>query len=143
MDRRLPPVTNYALSPSVAAVLEAMSDARLVYSTGQGRLCPECARSIAECRCKRSKPAQPAVPSGDGIVRVGRETKGRKGKGVTVITGVPLAEPELEALATKLKKRCGSGGTVDGGVIEIQGDHRDLLVAELGRLGYKVRRSGG
>ncbi len=120
-----------------------MSGHRLVYSTGQGRLCPECARPVTECRCRRSKPAQPAAPKGDGIVRVGRETKGRKGKGVSVVTGIPLAGPELEALATRLKKRCGSGGTVDGGVIEIQGDHRDLLVEELGRLGYTVKRSGG
>jgi translation initiation factor 1 len=76
-------------------------------------------------------------------VRVGRETRGRKGKGVSVVTGVPLAGAELEALATRLKKRCGSGGTVHEGVIEIQGDHRDLLVEELGKLGYTVRRSGG
>lgn len=123
-----------------------MSNSRLVYSTGQGRLCPECARPLADCRCKRSKAAQPAAvapPKGDGIVRVGRETKGRKGKGVTVITGVPLAGEALEALATQLKKRCGCGGTVDGGIIEIQGDHRDLLVEHLGKLGYTVRRSGG
>jgi translation initiation factor 1 len=120
-----------------------MTANRLVYSTGQGRLCPECARPLTECRCRRSKPAQPAAPAGDGIVRVGRETKGRKGKGVTVITGVPLAGDALEALATRLKKRCGCGGTVEAGVIEIQGDHRDLLVAELGQLGYTVRKSGG
>jgi len=74
---------------------------------------------------------------------VGRETTGRKGKGVTTVRGVPLAGDALEALATRLKKRCGSGGTVDGGVIEIQGDHRDLLVDELGKLGYTVRRAGG
>jgi len=118
---------------------------RLVYSTGTGRLCPECGRTIADCRCRRSKPAQPAptTPQGDGIVRVGRATKGRKGKGVTVISGLPLAGDELGALATKLKKRCGCGGTVDAGTIEIQGDHRDLLVEELGKLGYTVRRSGG
>jgi len=122
-----------------------MSNTRLVYSTGQGRLCPECARPMSECRCKRSRPAQvvAAAPKGDGVVRVGRETKGRKGKGVTVITGVPLAGDALEELATRLKKRCGSGGTVDAGTIEIQGDHRDTLVAELGRLGYTVKRSGG
>jgi translation initiation factor 1 len=122
-----------------------MQKNRLVFSTGTGRLCPECARPITDCRCRRSKAAQPVAlaPKGDGIVRVGRETKGRKGKGVTVITGVPLAGDELEALATRLKKRCGSGGTVDGGAIEIQGDHRDLLVEELGKLGYVVRRSGG
>jgi translation initiation factor 1 len=122
-----------------------MSNTRLVYSTGQGRLCPECARPMSECRCKRSRPAQAeaTAPKGDGVVRVGRATKGRKGKGVTVITGVPLAGDALEELATRLKKRCGSGGTVDAGAIEIQGDHRDTLVAELGKLGYTVRRSGG
>jgi translation initiation factor 1 len=122
-----------------------MSNGRLVYSTGQGRLCPECARPVAECRCRRSKSAQPPsiAAKGDGVVRVGRETKGRKGKGVTVISGVPLAAAALEELATRLKKRCGSGGTVHEGVIEIQGDHRDVLVAELGRLGYAAKRSGG
>jgi translation initiation factor 1 len=122
-----------------------MSNTRLVYSTGAGRRCPECARPIAECRCKRSRPAPPAAtaPQGDGVVRVGRETKGRKGKGVTVVTGVPLAGDALEELATRLKKRCGSGGTVHQGTIEIQGDHRDTLVAELGKLGYTVKRSGG
>jgi translation initiation factor 1 len=123
-----------------------MSNTRLVYSTGAGRLCPECARPVADCRCRRSKPAQPvpASPRGDGIVRVGRQTQGRKGKGVTVVTGLPLAGDALAELATRLKKRCGSGGTVtDDGVIEIQGDHRDTLVAELGRLGYPVKRSGG
>jgi len=123
-----------------------MSNARLVYTTGQGRLCPECARPLTECRCKRSKaavPAAAAAPKGDGIVRVGRATRGRKGKGVTIITGVPLAGDALEALATRLKKRCGSGGTVTGATIEIQGDHRDLLAEELGKLGYTVRRSGG
>jgi translation initiation factor 1 len=120
-----------------------MPNSRLVYSTGAGRLCPECARPIAACCCRRSKPAQPAVSQSDGIVRVGRQTKGRKGKGVTVITGVPLAGDALEALATRLKKRCGSGGTVTGGAIEIQGDHRDTLVAEFGKLGYTVKRAGG
>jgi translation initiation factor 1 len=122
-----------------------MSNSRLVFSTGQGRLCPECARPITDCRCKRSKAAQPQslAPRGDGAVRVGRETKGRKGKGVTVITGVPLAGDALEALATRLKKRCGCGGTVHAGVIEIQGDHRDALVTELAKLGYDVKRSGG
>jgi translation initiation factor 1 len=119
-----------------------MSKPRLVYSTGHGRLCPGCGRPVAECRCRRSKPAQPP-PRSDGIVRVGRATQGRKGKGVTVITGVPLGADAIEELATRLKRRCGSGGTVQGGVIEIQGDHRDTLVAELARLGYTVKRSGG
>jgi len=124
-------------------VLAPMSNGRLVYSTGPGRLCPECARPLADCRCRRSKPAQAVAPKGDGVVRVGRQTQGRKGKGVTVITGLPLSGDALDGLATRLKKRCGSGGTVHEGVIEIQGDHRDALVAELGRLGYTVKRSGG
>ncbi len=76
-------------------------------------------------------------------VRVGRETKGRGGKGVTVITGLALRADELETLASQLKRRCGSGGTVKDGTIEIQGDHRDLLVTELGRLGFSAKRSGG
>ena len=123
-----------------------MPQNRLVYSTGQGRLCPECGRRLDACRCKRSKAAQPpAQPQGGAaIVRVGRETKGRRGKAVTVITGVPLAGDALAELATRLKKRCGSGGTVaESGAIEVQGDHRDLLLEELGRHGYKVRRAGG
>lgn len=112
---------------------------RPVYSTTRGRLCPSCGRPVAACSCRKA----PAPPKGDGIVRVGRETKGRAGKGVTVITGVPLAGEALATLATALKKKCGSGGTVKDGVIEIQGDHRDALVAELTRLGYTVKRSGG
>ena len=76
-------------------------------------------------------------------MRVARQIQGRKGKGVTVITGVPLIGAELDALATQLKKRCGSGGTVKDGVIEIQGDHRDLLLAELQQRGWTVKRSGG
>lgn len=72
-----------------------------------------------------------------------RETKGRGGKGVSVITGLPLRDEQLEALATALKKRCGCGGTVRDGKIEIQGDQRDVLVQELVRLGYAAKRSGG
>jgi len=80
---------------------------------------------------------------GDGIVRVGRETKGRKGGGVTVVTGVPLEGKELKALAKKLKQVCGSGGSIRDGVIEIQGDHRDRLIPELTKRGWTVKKSGG
>jgi translation initiation factor 1 len=76
-------------------------------------------------------------------VRVGREVSGRGGKGVSVITGLPLNEAAVEALATQLKKSCGAGGAVKDGRIEIQGDHRDKLVAELIKLGYEAKRSGG
>ena len=77
------------------------------------------------------------------IVRVGRETKGRKGKGVTVVTGLPLSGAALEELGSRLKRMCGSGGTVKDGVIEIQGEHRDSVAQELAKLGWTVRRSGG
>ncbi len=112
----------------------------IVYSTEHGRMCPACGKPVGECVCRQEKKA---LPVGDGIVRVGRETKGRKGKGVTVITGLPLDAEGLQRLATDLKRRCGAGGTVKGNTIEIQGDHRDLLVAELTARGYTVKRSGG
>jgi translation initiation factor 1 len=76
-------------------------------------------------------------------VRVGRETKGRAGKGVTTVSGLPLTPAGIEALATRLKKRCGSGGTVREGVIEIQGEHRDVIVVELLKLGWPAKKSGG
>ena len=76
-------------------------------------------------------------------VRVGREVAGRGGKGVSVITGLPLAPAQLEALAATLKKSCGAGGAAKGGRIEIQGDHRDRLIEELRKLGYDAKRSGG
>ena len=112
----------------------------IVYSTEHGRMCPVCGKPVGECVCRQEGKA---VPVGDGVVRVGRETKGRKGKGVTVITGLPLDEQGLQKLATDLKRRCGAGGTVKGNTIEIQGDHRDLLVTELTARGYNVKRSGG
>jgi translation initiation factor 1 len=86
---------------------------------------------------------QPAKPNGEARVRVGREVAGRGGKGVSVITGLPLNEAQLDELATKLKKACGAGGAAKDGRIEIQGDHRDRLVAELAKLGYDAKRSGG
>lgn len=113
----------------------------IVYRTGVGRFCPGCRRPVAECVCKdqRGKPARP----GTGTVRVSRVTQGRGGKVVSVITGLPLGETELATLAAELKRRCGSGGTVRDGLIEIQGEHRDTLVAELVKRGYEARRAGG
>ena len=101
----------------------------IIFSTDQGRIRPE--------------KKKPAPQKGDGIVRVGRETKGRKGKGMTIVTGVPLHPEGLRDLTKKLKQKCGTGGTLKNGRIEIQGDHRDLLVAELQALGYTVKRTGG
>ena len=111
----------------------------LVYSTDQGRMCPGCGNPADQCDCKKDE----SIPAGDGIVRVGRQTKGRKGKGVTTITGVPLSAAELKRLARELKARCGSGGTVKDGAIEIQGDHRDKLTEVLRSKGWTVKQSGG
>lgn len=116
----------------------------LVYSTGQGRLCPDCGKPVNACAC-RKKPAAsaPPKPPADGIARVGRETKGRKGAGVTVVSGLALDADALKTLAKDLKARCGSGGTLKDGVIEIQGEHRDTVLAELTKRGIKAKRAGG
>jgi translation initiation factor 1 len=112
----------------------------IVYSSDEGRYCNKCGRPEDLCQCQAQKQAK---VQGDGTVRVSRETKGRKGAGVSVITGLPLNEKELKALAKVLKKKVGSGGTIRDGVIEIQGEHRDRLVEELIKLGYAAKRSGG
>jgi translation initiation factor 1 len=112
----------------------------LVYSTDGGVLCPGCHRPSAQCVCKdRSRPR----PGGDGIVRLSRQTKGRKATGVTLITGLPLADDDLARLASSLKARCGVGGAVKDGIIELQGDQRDRLLPVLQALGYEVRKAGG
>ncbi len=111
----------------------------LVYSTDIGRTCPGCGHPVARCCCSKEKKHQP----GDGVVRISRQTKGRKGSGVCLISGIPLADAELKKLAKQLKKKCGSGGTVKNGVIEIQGDHRQILVDALLQSGYKAKLSGG
>ena len=113
---------------------------RLVYSTDTGRVCPDCGQPAATCACKAMARARPA---GDGIVRVSLDTKGRKGKGVTVIKGVPLDDAALAQLGKQLKSACGSGGTTKDGVIEIQGDHREQVIAALQQRGMTVKRSGG
>ena len=98
-------------------------------------MCPGCGKPSAACVCR-----QAAVPVGDGTVRVRLDTKGRKGKGVTLITGVPLGAIELSALGKTLKQRCGAGGTVKDGVIEVQGDHCNFLIEELKQQGWNVKR---
>lgn len=112
---------------------------RIVYSTDHGRLCPDCNRPVAQCRCQSDVP----VSGGDGIVRLQRQVKGRKGKPVVIIEGLALAPAELKSLASRLKAKCGVGGSVDAGKIVIQGDKRDFIKAELEALGYKVKVSGG
>ena len=111
----------------------------LVYSTEFGKMCPGCNQPTVKCICQKKQ----ALPKNDGIVRLMRETKGRKGKGVTLITGLPLDNEGLKKLAKSLKQKCGSGGSLKNGVIEIQGDHRDVLEKELDGMGYKVKRAGG
>lgn len=110
----------------------------LVYSTDAGRMCPACRQPLAQCRC-----AAPVLPRGDGIVRVARETGGRGGKTVTVVRGLPPDAAAIAATAKALKALCGTGGTVKDGVVEIQGDHRDRIVAQLEAAGHRVKRAGG
>ncbi|MFN6993554.1 MAG: translation initiation factor Sui1 [Aquincola tertiaricarbonis] len=114
----------------------------LVYSTDAGRMCPQCRQPLARCQCA-ALAAQQKLAAADGIVRVGRETKGRGGKAVTIVRGLPLEPAALSAMGTRLKTLCGSGGTAKDGVIEIQGDHRDKVVAHLQAAGYAVRKAGG
>lgn len=111
----------------------------LVYSTEHGKICPGCGHPEKKCVCSSKK----QTVKGDGTVRVGFETKGRGGKGVTTISGVSADLDGLKDLGKKLKQKCGSGGTVKDGVIEIQGDVRDMLVGELVGMGMKVKRCGG
>lgn len=112
---------------------------RLIDLLNIGGICPQCDKPHAQCTCSKNQSKQ----QGDGLVRVGRETAGRRGKGVTTISGLPLDQNGLLKVAAKLKSRCGSGGTVKEDRIEIQGDHREAIVKELERLGYKVKRTGG
>ena len=114
----------------------------LVYSTDAGRMCPDCRQPKAQCVCKTTLAAA-AVPVGDGIVRVSRETKGRGGKAVTLVKGVLLGPDALAELSKKLKTACGSGGTVKDGVIEVQGDHVERVIESLKAQGYRVKRAGG
>ncbi|OGQ95602.1 MAG: translation initiation factor SUI1 [Deltaproteobacteria bacterium RIFOXYD12_FULL_57_12] len=111
----------------------------LVYSTDTGKTCPGCGHPVKQCCCSKKK----SLPQGDGLVRVSRQTKGRKGSGVCLITGLAVGETELKELAKVLKQQCGAGGAVKNGVIEIQGDHRQTLVDALIRLGYKAKLAGG
>ncbi len=112
---------------------------RIVYSTESGRIRPESnkPKKRSASRKRGTKPAN------DGIVRVSRETKGRKGKGVTLITGLALDSASLKKMGKTLKGMCGSGGTVKNGVIEIQGDHIERIMIWLKEQGLTVKRAGG
>jgi translation initiation factor 1 len=112
----------------------------LVYSTDAGRMCPNCRQPQAACVCKQMAASQVL---GDGQVRVQRETKGRGGKAVTLVRGLPLDAEALTALGKQLKAACGSGGTVKDGVIEVQGDHVPRVMTYLQDMGYKPKKVGG
>ena len=116
--------------------------AKLVYSTdsSQGSTCKTCNKELRKCKCSEKSASN--TPK-DGVIRVGRETKGKKGKGISTISGLPLDDYDLKDLAKELKAKCGCGGTVKNGIIEIQGDHRDLLIKELEKREYKAKKVGG
>ena len=108
-----------------------MNNSKLVYSTDMGRLADV------------DKTQQKQAPKGDGIIRIKRITKGKKGKGVSAIEGLDMNEKALKKLCSDLKKHCGCGGSVKGFVIEIQGDVRDKLKAYLEKQGMQVKLAGG
>ena len=118
--------------------MKSSSNGGLVYSTDGGRMCPACRQPLAHCACKAK-----AAPVGDGVVRVSRQTKGRGGKSVTLVKGLALDAAALAVLGKQLRTACGSGGTVKDGVIEIQGDHCDLVMETLRKQGHQPKRAGG
>lgn len=109
-----------------------------VYSTDQGRICPGCNQPTTACCCKTR-----TADAGDGIVRLHRQVKGRAGKPVTLVTGIPLTGKELKTLAKELKNKCGVGGSIEDNTILIQGDKRDRLKEVLEAMGYTVKLAGG
>ena len=120
-----------------------MNNSQLVYSTETGKICSSCQKPVSECTCKKKKSGSQTNIKIDGIIRIQREVKGRKGKTMTTVSAFQLADDELKNLATQLKRRCGTGGSVKDGVIIIQGDHRDTLITELKERDYTVKLAGG
>ncbi|HEV7127336.1 MAG TPA: stress response translation initiation inhibitor YciH [Ktedonobacterales bacterium] len=123
-------------------------DRRVVYSTDGGRMryCKRCGQAEHAGRCASSASVAAAAPlrvPNDGVIRIARDRKGRGGKTMTIITGLPPDEPALTTLAQTLKRMCGTGGTVKDGIVEIQGDHRERLAAYLTSLGHRVKLAGG
>ena len=123
-----------------------MTKSRLVWSSESGRICPECSKPVSSCICKMKKnetnKPDRKYPA-DGIIRIMRETKGHNGKTVTVIVNTPFKENELKEFAKKLKARCGTGGSVKDSEILIQGDHRQTILDELVKQGYRAKLAGG
>ena len=116
----------------------------LVYSTDSGRMCPDCRQPLATCTCASTRAAQErATAHGDGMARVSRETKGRGGKTVTLVRGLALDDAALATLGKRLRSACGAGGTLRDGLLEVQGDHVDRVLAWLLEEGIKAKRAGG
>jgi translation initiation factor 1 len=103
-------------------------------------MCPACRRPRAQCACAER---EQVAPQGDGRVRVSRESKGRGGKVVTLVRGLPLQPAALEVLGKQLRSACGAGGTARDGVLEVQGDHVERVMALLQQQGWSVKRAGG
>ena len=120
-----------------------VDNSRLVYSTDSGRICPNCGKPVIKCSCKRKKPKLENNIQYDGIIRIKRELKGRKGKTVTSISGFQEGIDDLKQIAQNLKKQCGTGGSIKDGIIIIQGDHRQTIQSELQKQGFKVKLAGG
>ena len=120
-----------------------MNESRLIYSTETGKICPTCQKPVTDCTCKKKKSISQANIKIDGLIRVQREVKGRKGKTLTIVSGFEINADELKNLAAQLKRRCGTGGSLKDGIIIIQGDHRGALIAELNERGFKAKIAGG
>ena len=145
---------NYSTTPinrdfrfAINGRIDKMAKSRLVWSSESGRICPECSKSVSSCACKKKKNNGTKKPArnypDDGFIRIMRETKGHKGKTVTVIGNTPFKDSELKEFAKKIKARCGTGGSVKDGEIFIQGDHRQVILDELTRQGLKAKIAGG
>ncbi len=120
-----------------------MNESKLVYSTETGRMCPKCGRPQSKCACQKKKTKDDLRNESDGIIRIRRESKGRKGKTVTIISGFREKDNVIKAIVSDLKNRCGTGGSFKDGIIIIQGDHRETVKIELIRQGFAVKMAGG
>ncbi|MBT8351625.1 MAG: translation initiation factor Sui1 [Deltaproteobacteria bacterium] len=120
-----------------------VDDSRLVYSTDTGRVCPDCKKPLKRCSCKRKKLKLQSNIQFDGIIRIRRELKGRKGKTVISISGFQEGTDNLKQIAKNLKNQCGTGGSIKDGIIIIQGDHRQTIQRELQKQGFKIKLTGG
>ncbi len=112
----------------------------LVYSTEGGRMCPDCRQPLAACQCTAQ---QKTALRGDGRVRVSREVASRGGKTVTVVRGLAMTDAQITALGKRLRNACGAGGTAKDGVVEVQGDHVERVLALLAKEGLSAKRGGG